>query len=118
MPGRSSSVLARGNATLAREVGERRGVKGFEAPPKIGDVGGPMRQAANKIVHAPVGQARDEVAAAKKLLDKATHTPTKYTSKSKNSFSFILLASFVSFVLLRFVDQDVKKEERWKSITV
>ena len=74
MPGRSSSINARGAAVRARDLGAERGVKGFER-------GGEKRQAANRIVHAPLGEARKHAISATTLLNKATHTPTKFTVK-------------------------------------
>lgn len=62
--GSQRSDAARGMAAGAREHGKANGVPGFEK-------GGANRQAANRIVHAPPGQARNHVAAAAQLRHEA-----------------------------------------------
>lgn len=58
--GSQQSVAARGMAAAAREQGNANGAAGFER-------GGANRQAANHIVHAPVGEARNHVNTAAQL---------------------------------------------------
>lgn len=69
MPGKpyipnQASIAARGHAAAARETGVVNGVEGFER-------GGPHRQAANHIVHAEPGHARDHKKEAADLFKRA-----------------------------------------------
>lgn len=64
MSGTEKSAEARGFAARARDVGAANKAPGFE-------VGGANRVAANGIVHAPIGQARNHVGTAHDLHGRA-----------------------------------------------
>lgn len=61
------SVRARGYASKARDVGKADKVDGFG----YGKNEGYHRRPCNDIVHAPLGEARNHVATAKALYEKA-----------------------------------------------
>jgi hypothetical protein len=64
--GTAQSAEARGFAAMAREVGNQNNAPGFE-------LHGANRVAANHIVHAPPGAARDHVAEARGLFHAANN---------------------------------------------
>jgi len=62
--GSQRSVAARGMAAAGREYGNANNAAGFER-------GGANRQAANGIVHAPAGEARNHVNTAAQVYNNA-----------------------------------------------
>lgn len=70
MSGTQKSVEARGFAARARDVGVANNVAGFEKGTRT-HAGGPDRVAANHIVHAPIGEARNHLGTAQDLHGRA-----------------------------------------------